>query len=208
MAVFRVNTVMLVEHHIPGMKVLIAVSPEDYRDEEIDVPMAVFKKNGISFDISSTREGVCKGVLGGRVTATRAFYSIFEKEQFDEYDGIVIVGGPGSPVHLWKNRDLIELIKVFHMRDKMLAAICLAPVVLSASGIMKKKKATVFKTHNAVHELMKGDAVYIEQPVVVDGRIVTASSPQAAQQFAETIVEVLNGTWGIPKTTGKLGFSM
>lgn len=190
------------------MKVLFAVSPENYRDEEIEVPMAVFKKNGISFDIASTREGTCKGVLGGRVTATRDFYTIFEKEQFDEYEGLVIVGGPGSPVYLWKNRDLIELIKVFFMREKMIAAICLAPVVLSAAGIMKKKKATVFKTHNAVHELMKGDAIYIDQPVIVDGRIVTASSPEAAQEFADTIVEVLNKTWGIPKTTGKLGFSM
>jgi protease I len=190
------------------MKLLFAVAPEDYRDEEFEIPAAIFQKEGIQFDISSTREGTCKGMLGGRITATRSFYGIFEKEQFVEYDGIVIIGGSGSPVHLWKNRDLIELIKVFDLKEKVIAAICLAPVALSAAGIMKGKNATVFKTHNAVHELMKGDAIYIDQPVVVDGKIVTGNGPKAAQQFAETIIEVLNGTWGIPKTTGKLGFAM
>lgn len=190
------------------MKLLFAVAPEDYRDEEFEIPAAVFQKEGITYDIASTREGFCKGMLGGRIRATRSFYSIFDKEQFEEYDGIVIIGGTGSQVHLWKNRDLIELIKVFALRDKVIAAICLAPVALSAAGIMKGRTATVFKTHNAVHELMKGDAEYIDKPVVVDGRIVTANGPKAAKEFAETIIEVLNGTWGIPRTTGKLGFAM
>jgi protease I len=39
----------------------------------------------------------------------------------------------------------------------------------------------------------KGGAVFVDQPVVVSGRIVTANGPAAARDFGKALVEVLSG---------------
>jgi protease I len=58
------------------MKILIAVAPEKYRDEELAEPVAAFQKAGIDFDIASTRRGPCTGMLGAKTTATLSFDDI------------------------------------------------------------------------------------------------------------------------------------
>ena len=79
------------------MKILIAIAPEKFRDEELTEPVAALQRAGVAFDIASTRRGTCKGMLGTRTTATLSF----EEVDPEQYDGLVIVGGSGSQVHLW-----------------------------------------------------------------------------------------------------------
>ena len=52
------------------MKILIAVAPEKFRDEELAGPVAALQKTGIAIDIASTLRGACTGMLGARTTAT------------------------------------------------------------------------------------------------------------------------------------------
>ena len=86
---------------------------------------------------------------------------------------------------------LTGLARYFHETGKVVAAICLAPVVLARAGILKQKKATVYDSPVAVMEMKKGKAVLVGQPVVTDGRIVTANGPLAAKDFAAAVVKEL-----------------
>src|SRR5512139_1920026 len=106
------------------MKILIAVAPEKFRDEELAGPVAAFRKAGVAFDIASTSRGTCLGMLGAKTTATLTF----EEVNPEHYGGLVIIGGGGSQTHLWNNAWLIHLVKQFHESRKVVAAICLAPV--------------------------------------------------------------------------------
>ena len=81
------------------MKILIAVAPERFRDEELMVPVAAFQKAGIPYDIASTRRGPCSGMLGAKTTATLSFGEVDQ----NLYGAIVIIGGGGSQVHLWND---------------------------------------------------------------------------------------------------------
>ena len=58
------------------MKVVIAIAPEKYRDEELAAPVAALNKAGIAFDIASTRPGTCTGMLGGKIIAGISFDDI------------------------------------------------------------------------------------------------------------------------------------
>ncbi len=169
------------------MKILIAVAPEKYRDEELSEPVAAFQKAGIDFDIASTRRGPCTGMLGAKTIAALSFDDIDPKK----YDGIVIVGGTGSQAHLWDDEMLPPIIKMFHQSGKVIAAICLAPVVLARAGILKGKKATYFESPVAFREMKAGGAMITNAPVVKDGRIITANGPAASKAFAEAIVQAL-----------------
>ena len=169
------------------MKVLIAIAPEKFRDEELAEPAAALAKAGIAFDIASTRRGTCTGMLGAKATATLSFEDVDPAM----YDGLIIVGGMGSPVHLWGDEMLVSLVKYFHESGKVVAAICLAPVVLARAGVLKGKKATFSESTAAFREMKTGGALIVDQPVVIDTRIVTANGPAAAKAFAEAVVKTL-----------------
>lgn len=169
------------------MKVLVVIAPERYRDEELDEPLAVFRRHGIAYDIASTRKGTCRGMLGGRAQAVL----VLRTSDPAAYDGIVIIGGAGSPSHLWGDRDLQVLVSAFYSVHKIVAAICLSPVVLARAGILKGRNATVFRSPDAVAEMMKGGAILASSPVVEDGNVITADGPAAASAFGEAIVRAL-----------------
>lgn len=126
-------------------------------------------------------------MLGGHVTATLGF---FEADP-ESYDGLVIIGGMGSIPHLWGNGDLARLAIAFSAAKKPVAAICLSPVVLARAGILSGKRATVFRSSDAVSEMRKGGAVLTNLPVVVDGKIITADGPSAARAFGSAIAAAL-----------------
>jgi protease I len=169
------------------MKVLIAIAPEKFRDEELAEPVAALRAAGIGFDIASTRRGTCTGMLGAKATATLSFEEVDPKS----YDGIVIIGGSGSQAHLWEDDLLPIIVNNIQKSGKVVAAICLAPVVLARAGILKGKKATYYESPVAFREMKAGGAVLVNQPVVTDTRIITANGPAASKAFADAVVKML-----------------
>jgi len=169
------------------MKVVIAIAPEKYRDEELAEPVAALTKAKIPFDIASTRTGTCTGMLGGKAVAGISFEDIDPKQ----YKGLIIVGGSGCQTYLWDDEILVQLASYFRGKDKVVAAICLAPVVLARAGILNGRKATVYDSPDAVMEMKKGRALVTREPVVVDSRIITANGPAAAKAFAEAVIKEL-----------------
>jgi protease I len=169
------------------MRVLIAIAPEKFRDDELAGPVAALTAAGIGFDIASTRRGSCTGMLGAKAIATLSFEEVDPKP----YDGLVIIGGSGSQAHLWDDDMLQVLVKYFQNSGKVVAAICLAPVVLARAGILKGKKATYSESPVAFREMKGGGAVLVNQPVVTDTRIITANGPSASKPFADAIIKTL-----------------
>ncbi|NMA10313.1 MAG: DJ-1/PfpI/YhbO family deglycase/protease [Methanomicrobiales archaeon] len=169
------------------MKLLLAIAPERFRDEELEIPRRTFEEAGIGVDIASTVAGTCTGMLGGAAEATMTF----DDAKSDDYAGIVIVGGSGSEEHLWGSERLRELTRSFFEQGKVVAAICLAPVVLARAGILAGRQATVYPSPAAVAEMKKAGANFLEIPVVADMQVVTANGPAAAAQFADTIITKL-----------------
>lgn len=169
------------------MKALIAISPEKFRDEELAEPVAALTKAGIAFDIASTRRGTCTGMLGAKATATLSFEEVDPKS----YDAIIIIGGSGTPAHLWDDELLPILVKYVRDSGKVVAAICLGPIVLARAGILKGKKATYSENPTAFREMKAGGAILVNQPVVVDSRIITANGPSASKAFAEAVIKTM-----------------
>lgn len=169
------------------MRVLIAIAPEKFRDEELAGPVTALTAAGIAYDIASTRRGTCTGMLGAKAVATLSFEEVDPKL----YDALAIIGGAGSQTHLWDDEILQELARYFHEAGKVVAAICLAPVVLARAGILKGKKATHFDSPTAFREMKAGGAKPVVQPLVADSRIITANGPGASKAFGDAIVKTL-----------------
>ena len=108
-----------------------------------------------------------------------------------EFDLIVLPGGlPGSD-HLRDNEQVQSLIKKQASNDKYVAAICAAPKALAEAGLLEGKKATSFP---GVLSALENDAITIsENPVEIDGNIVTSRSAGTAMDFALSLIELLEG---------------
>ena len=169
------------------MKLLMVVAPKRYREEEFEVPAKMFKEAGIEYDVASTKAGECEGMMGGIVEAKIAIKDAKEKD----YDGIVIAGGLGASDFLWSDNDLKTLTEEFGRSDKVVAAICLAPVILARAGLLKGRQATVFESPASLKLIEEGGANYLKIPVVSDMNIITANHPTASKEFAEAIIEKL-----------------
>ncbi|WP_342678250.1 DJ-1/PfpI family protein [Methanofollis sp. UBA420] len=170
------------------MKLILAIAPDRFRDEELFVPQKACAEAGVETVIASTKTGTCEGMLGGAAEATVTFAEVAP----EAYDGIVIAGGIGSQDFLWGNNDLIRLVQAFAAEGKVVAAICLSPVVLARAGVLKGKKATVFNSPRSVSEIRRGGATLTDDAVVVDGQVVTANGPFASEAFAAAVLSLLS----------------
>jgi protease I len=128
-------------------------------------------------------------MLGGRCDASLDLARVTA----DGYDGIVVIGGAGSPEFLWGNSRLRTLVAEFAGAGKLVSAICLSPVVLARAGVIRGRKATVFRTADSVAEMRKGGADLRDEAVVIDGKFITGNGPAAARRFGNEIVSALAG---------------
>ncbi|MBP2029254.1 protease I [Methanohalophilus levihalophilus] len=170
-------------------KILMVIAQENFRDEEYLDPRKVFEKNGYDVTVASNSTETARGAKGEKVKPDIAIADA----NADDYDSVVIVGGGGSVKFLWDNVKLRSLAKDAEKSGKVVAAICLSPVVLAKAGLLKGKKSTVFAEKTAIKALKKNGAKYEDTDVLREGKIVTGRDPKAAKKFGETVVEALKG---------------
>lgn len=171
-------------------KVLIVIAPRNFRDEELSQPIHYLENTAISYEVISTTRGLAVGMLGGKVLVERTVTDVLDGD-ISEFAAIMIIGGNGAPDYLWSNKPLISLIQKFDAQGSIISAICLAPVVLAQAGILKEKKATVWNEDQTIEEIRKGRGIFVSEPVVTDGRIITANGPNSAAGFGEKVAKAV-----------------
>jgi 4-methyl-5(b-hydroxyethyl)-thiazole monophosphate biosynthesis len=106
-----------------------------------------------------------------------------------EFDAIVLAGGSPGYINLRNDTGVLEVVKRMYEAGKIIAAICGAPTTLSDLEILKERSVT---SHPAVAgEIDAGS--YLEDRVVVDGKLITSRSPGTAMEFAFKLLEVMKG---------------
>ena len=109
--------------------------------------------------------------------------------QHQEFDMIVLPGGLPGTDNLRSDKRLIALLQKMAQQGKYIAAICAAPSVLAAAGLLDGRKATCYPT------CLDGfPQVHLQTAAVVeDGNIITSRGPGTAMDFALALVERLAG---------------
>lgn len=107
-----------------------------------------------------------------------------------DFDVVILPGGREGARRLAESTRVRELLGAQEAAGRWIAAICAAPLVLSAVGVGRGKAWT---SHPGVRRELSGQGVYREEAVVVDGRLVTSRAPGTAFAFALKLVELLEG---------------
>jgi protease I len=174
---------------LENRKIAIAIAYRNFRDEEYEVPHKIFEELGADVRTFSDELGVAQGVDGMEVSVDAKLVDL----DVTEFDAIVFVGGPGTLEHLDVSESY-QIAKDAITKNKILSAICVAPEILAKAGVLQGKKATVWTSSlnkDAQRVLEQNGAIYQSDSLVVDGKIITADGPEAAEEFANKIVDVL-----------------
>lgn len=154
---------------------------EGIEEVEALIPVDIWRRAGLSVTIASLDES--DSVIGrnGIIVTPDSHLSRIDPDSFDL---VFLPGGPGV-LPLTKHTGLRTLLRKQHENGKLLAAICAAPIVLSAEGLLDHNRAT---SHISVRsELPKPS----DEPVVVDQTIVTSQGVGTAIEFSLELIKLL-----------------
>ena len=186
----RENLPFKTEMPTTGKRAIMIIAFKDFRDVEYFVPKEILEKAGVEVKTASNKTGVAIGADGGEANVDLLVSQI----NVADFDVIIFVGGPGC-LNALDNETSYRVAKEAISQNKILAAICISPVILAKAGVLSEKKATVWSSpldKSAVKILKEKGAIYIDEKVVQDGNIITANGPQAARDFGNKILDALN----------------
>jgi len=109
----------------------------------------------------------------------------------DDYDMIVLPGGMPGAEHLKNDSRVIALLHRFAASGRFTAAICAAPGVLAHAGLLDGRAATSYP--GFLNAQSAPGLRLREDPVVVDGKVVTSRGPGTAMEFGLALIELLAG---------------
>ena len=177
---------------IKNKRIVMVIAFQEFRDEEYFIPKQTLKNAGADIQTVSTKKGIAMGSNGGD---TKVDLLVSEVD-LKKIDAVIFVGGAKCLKYL-DNEDSYQLIRKTVSRNKVLASICISPVILAKAGVLRGKRATVWSNQlekRPIRALQENGAIYENKPVVIDGKIITANGPAAAEQFAKAIISVVKNT--------------
>ena len=165
-------------------KVLIFLAKGFEEIEAISI-IDVLRRAEISVtSVSITNNNIVKGAHNIEIKTDK----LFEDVDFSNYDMIVLPGGMPGAKNLNEHEGLKEQLKEF-AKDKFIGAICAAPMVLGGMGLLKGKRATCYPGFEP--ELIEANIT--NEPVTIDGNIITGKGPAFAIQFSLQLINTLAG---------------
>jgi protein deglycase len=167
------------------MKILMPLA-EGFEEIEAIMVIDILRRAGIEVVIAGLKDGLVEGAHKIKMLPDLCMDKISQ----NEFDGIVLPGGFPGFENLGNDDRVLKIVRQMDKAGKYIAAICGAPSVLIKAGILKGRKATVSPAGRAQ---VMACAKYMEDRVVVDGKLVTSQSPGTAMEFALKLVEVLAG---------------
>lgn len=169
------------------MKKILLILHRGFEELEAVAPLDLLRRAGCDVTAASAQpELLVEGGRGIRLQADQPLDDCLGSR----FDLIVLPGGPGVP-ELRKDARVLDLIRRAHSEGVPLAAICAAPLLLADAGVAAGHTVTSFP---GVRAEVEGRAkAYVEDRVVVDGKVITSRGAGTAEEFALALVEYLEG---------------
>jgi putative intracellular protease/amidase/tRNA A-37 threonylcarbamoyl transferase component Bud32 len=117
----------------------------------------------------------------------------------EDFDTIIVCGGKVAEYEgaSQNAQTLRTLILAMHGQKKPVASICTGGVVLAQAGLLRGQEAVCWPQRRA--ELEAEGATFVDQEVVVAGRVVTGRDPQAASALVTEVLRLTGSTSKVPE---------
>lgn len=168
------------------MRVLVPLANGCEELEAVTI-IDLLRRAGIEVVSASLAEGPVHCSRGTVLLADR----LLEAVKDEAFDMLVLPGGLPGADHLNADPRIHHLITRLAAADKHVAAICAAPKVLVENGILNGRKLTAYP--GALAAIDTSRVSLTDQPVQVDGKVITSRGPGTAMDFSLQLIETLLG---------------
>ncbi len=165
------------------MKTVCVPLAPGFEEIEAVTIIDVLRRAGVRVVIAGTAAGPIRGSHQITITPDTTVDAV----DAEALDMIALPGGMPGSLHLRDNAAVRALVAQLAARGRYTTAICAAPVVLAAEGLLAGRRAT---SHPSVRDQI-GAAVYEESAVVEDGSVITSCGAGTAMALALHLVRLL-----------------
>lgn len=137
---------------------------------------------------------------------------LLENVNLNDFDALAIPGGFGTAGFYEDaySEAFLEVIRHFNDRGKWIASICVAALPVAKSGALKGRTGTTYALGTGSRQKQLADLgvqVIPDQPIVVDGNIITSYNPATAFDVAFLLLEKLTSVDNAANVRYLMGFS-
>ncbi len=168
-----------------GKRIAI-LAEDDFEDSELMEPLRAMKDGGARVVIVGS--GSKQSYTGKRGSATITVDTTADKVKPADFDAIIIPGGY-APDKMRLYQPMIDLVRKAHDEGKVIAAICHGPQLLISADIVKGRRVTSWPS--IAVDLKNAGAIWVNEPVVKYGNIITSRKPADLPKFNKAIIEAL-----------------
>ena len=169
---------------LSGKKIIQIVS-NDFEDLELWYPVLRLREEGATVDIVGEKaQEKYIGKYGVPIMSDFAFKDINP----DDYDALLVPGG-WSPDLLRRFDEVLNMVQVMDKQQKPIGQICHAGWVLISAKILQGKKVT--STPGIKDDMINAGATWVDEPVVVDGHIISSRRPPDLPDYMREFINVL-----------------
>ncbi len=193
------------------MKKLLLLLAQGFEEYEAAVFTDVM---GWSRVVGDTSVEVVTAGLRDTITCTWSFTVTPQAQakdlDLDDFDALAIPGGfqrAGFYEDAY-HEDVLEIIRDFDRKGKIIASVCVGALPLGKSGILKGRRATTYHLTNGIRRKQLADfgAEVVDEHVVVDGNVITSTAPATALDVAFTLLEKLTSPENVRVVKEAMGF--
>ncbi|HKQ52056.1 MAG TPA: DJ-1/PfpI/YhbO family deglycase/protease [Pyrinomonadaceae bacterium] len=159
---------------------------KNFEDSEFQIPYNALKEAGAEVSVLGSRmnetyqgkQGKASIEPDGTTTEARAA----------DFDAVVIPGGM-APDTMRTNMKTVRFVEDAVQAGKLVAAVCHGPQVLIEGDLLKGRRATGFRAIRK--DMQNAGADYVNEPLVVDGNLITSRRPSDLPIFTAAILREL-----------------
>jgi protease I len=175
---------------LTGKRVAILVEDE-FEDLELVGPRDALRSSGADVTIVGPVSGTeYRGKRGSSVTSDRAA----GRTAIAEFDALVIPGGH-APDRMRMRHAMVDLVRDAMAAGKTVAAICHGPQLLISANALRGRTLTCWPS--IAIDVKNAGGLYVDQPVVEDGNLITSRKPDDVPAFSEAIIRALTLVRGV-----------
>lgn len=106
----------------------------------------------------------------------------------ESFDALAIPGGFASSGFYSEalSEPFLDVVRSFYVRQRDIAAVCVASIVLGAAGVLKGRRATTYHQVGGKRkvQLEQYGAIFVDEAIVEDGKTLTSTGPGTAIEVA------------------------
>jgi len=169
----------------PAERILVPLA-EGFEEIEAVTIVDVLRRAGLEVTVAGLVPGPVTGGHGIAVTPDSDLGAI----DAGAFTMVVLPGGMQGTRNLMADERILALVRRLSAEGKRTAAICAAPLVLHAAGVLAGVPVT---SHPSVREKLSGAIVRAGPRVVRSGPVTTSQGAGTAMEFALALVADLCG---------------